>query len=177
MEVKKHRSVRGMLLAIAMVGSLMAEQAIPEGKNAVKMTNNIASGDVKSEWSEFSFMIRASSIGDAGGVGVFATHNIPAGAFFLNKSFEARVLKTKDVPKEFVKYCIYLNDEELLCPERFDRMEIGWFINHSFTPNIAYNSDKRSLYAIRNIKAGEEILIDYNYLDEPEYLKDDFYKH
>lgn len=134
--------------------------------------------------TEFSFVLKSSSIE---GIGVFATHDIPAGATLLNNSFALRKLKTEDVPADLIKYCVYLNDQECLCPERFDRLETGWFINHSSTPNIArtrseytpdeINSNKpRPFIAIKDIKAGEEILVDYNYLNEPEHLKENFYR-
>lgn len=58
--------------------------------------------------------------------------------------------------------------------ERFDRMEIGWYIE--LTDDVAHGLKKRNVYTIKKIKAGEEILIDYNYLKEPEYLKEDYYR-
>lgn len=81
-----------------------------------------------------------------------------------------------------------------MAPERFDRMEIGWFINHSPEPSIENrhgirNSKRadvaqmlsdmtvRSIHTTRDLKAGEEILIDYNNLDEPAHLREDFYKN
>lgn len=122
-----------------------------------------------------------------GGIGVFATHDIPAGTLLFNQNFEIRTMQVKDIPKALLPYCIYLNDEECLCPERFDRMEIGWYINHSSKPNIARRNKvsnaqavkdlkARTVHAIRDIKAGEEIFIDYNSLDEPEHLKEAYYK-
>jgi len=134
-------------------------------------------------WSETSFILRPSSIG---GIGVFATHDIPAGTLLCRTSHNKRTLKIKDVPFEFLKYCVYINDEECICPERFDRMEIGWFINHSATPNIASNTSTTmtsngpiraySFYALTDIKAGNEIVIDYNSFNEPENLKEEYYK-
>lgn len=139
------------------------------------------------EWSELSFILKPSPIS---GVGVFATHDIAKGTLLVNQGHNTRILKIKDVPAEFLSYCAYINNEECVGPERFDRMEIGWFINHSDTPNIASNKsvlrnfDIRSgkvpafsFYALKDIKAGDEILIDYNELNEPENLKEDFYKH
>jgi hypothetical protein len=136
------------------------------------------------QWSEFSFVLKPSSLG---GIGVFATHDFQTGTLLLTTSFGLKLLKIKDIPDAFVQYCVHLNDEECLCPEHFDRMEIGWYINHSSAPNIArycseYNSEEinsfkaRPFFAIQDIKAGDEILIDYNYLNEPEHLKEDFYK-
>lgn len=134
-------------------------------------------------WTEFSFILKPSTLG---GVGVFATHDISAGTqLFRHEGHTIRKLKIKNVPEELVKYCVYINDEECLCPERFDRMEIGWYINHSNTPNIENrgevkidenNGVKPNFYAIKDIKAGDEILIDYNTLNEPEHLKEDYYK-
>ena len=134
--------------------------------------------------SEFSFMLKPSPLN---GVGVFATHDILAGTHVFNSNFEIRTMKIKDVPVPLLQYCIYINDEECLCPERFDRMEIGWYINHSSTPNIARkyavsnaeavaNIEKRIFHAIQDIKAGEEILLNYNCLDEPENLKEGYYR-
>ena len=137
-------------------------------------------------YSEFSFILKPSTLG---GIGVFATHDIPAGTQVLNlKQQLKRTLKIKDLPLSFIKYCIYISDEECICPERFDRMEIGWYINHSNTPNIAKaetitesNANngikKHHIYTTKDIKAGDEVLIDYNYLNEPEHLKEDFYKN
>lgn len=140
---------------------------------------------MNTQTSEFSFILKPSPIA---GIGVFAIHDIPKGAIVLTTAFRIRSLKTKDVPKELLHYCVHLNDEECLGPDEFDRMEIGWYINHSQTPNIArefvdYASEElnsfkaRPFVAIQDIKAGEEITVDYNYLQEPENLKEDYYKN
>lgn len=120
---------------------------------------------------------------------MFASHDIAAGTILLNKEHKIRRVKIADIPSEWQKFCVYINDKECFAPERFDRMEIGWFINHSATPNIAAKDPLLSLdeidenkpraypfVALKDIKAGEEILIDYNYLKEPQHMKDDFYK-
>lgn len=132
------------------------------------------------EWSEFSFILQPSPLG---GVGVFAAHDIPDGTHLFKSRFITRTMKVKDVPPLLLKYCIYISDEECICPERFDRMEIGWYLNHSSKPNVAKktaasssDSKSRNIYAIQDIKAGDEILIDYNCLNEPEHLKEDYYK-
>jgi SET domain-containing protein len=136
------------------------------------------------QWSEFTFKLKPSPFG---GIGVFAIHDIPAGTHLFNKNCETRRMKVKDVPSSLIQYCIYISDEECICPERFDRMEIGWYLNHSSTPNIAKmnpqsnaeakeNFEERTFYALHDIKAGDEILIDYNILDEPEHMKEGYYK-
>ena len=108
--------------------------------------------DMKSgmQWSEFSFVLKPSSLG---GVGVFATHDIQAGTLLLTNGFGLKLIKIKDVPEAFIQYCIYLNDEECLCPERFDRMEIGWYINHSSAPNIARKRSEYTSEEINSFKA------------------------
>ena len=121
--------------------------------------------------TEFSFILKPSPLG---GIGVFAAHDIAAGTRALSGKFEPRTMKTKEIPEEFLKYCIHINDEECLCPQLFDRMEIGWYLNHSDTPNIVRVAHNQ-VYALRDIKAGEEILIDYNQFDEPVHLKEAYY--
>jgi SET domain-containing protein len=125
------------------------------------------------KWTEFSFILQPSSLG---GIGVFATHAIAAGAQLFSGTFSPRKMLVKDVPAAFHKYLVYLSDEECLCPERFDRMEIGWFLNHSETPNIIKKSDGL-VYAVTDIQAGDEILMDYNQLNEPESMKESYYKN
>lgn len=136
------------------------------------------------QYSEFSLVLKPSSVE---GIGVFTTHDIPIGTTILTESFALRRLKNTDVPEDLIKYCTLINDEECVGPERFDRLEIGWFINHSATPNIARepahfskeeieSTKPRPFVTLRDIKAGEEIFVDYNYLNEPEHLKEDYYK-
>ncbi len=148
--------------------------------------SNTDNNDSAVKWTEFSFILKPSSLE---GVGVFATHDIPSGTKILTQDINVRTLKIKDIPAELLKYCIYSNEEECICPERFDRMEIGWYyLNHSVNPNIAKESitpaaliegkatHSISCYAIKDIKTGDEILINYNDLNEPEHLKENFYK-
>ena len=84
-------------------------------------------------------------------------------------------MNTKDIPNDFLRYCIFLNDEECICSERFDRMEIGWYLNHSHDPNVSITPKKRVI-AICDIKAEEEIFLVYNELNEPEHLKEAYYE-
>ena len=144
--------------------------------------SNVAFGETPMIYTEFTFILKPSLLG---GIGVFAACDIPEGMVVSRQDHVSRILRTKDVPQEFIKYCIHINDEECICPERFDRMEISWYLNHSDEPNIAVKEVKPDetngfktykVYATRNIKAGEEILMDYHCLNEPEHLKEDFYK-
>lgn len=110
------------------------------------------------------------------GVGVFATHFLAKGTPVLTGEFTPRYMKIKDVPEAQRKYCILLSDEDCRCPQRFDRMEIGWYLNHSFEANVRHVKEDDTVVTTRDIEAGEEILIDYNGLGEPEHLKEDYYR-
>lgn len=118
-------------------------------------------------WTEVSLVLKPSLVDD---LGVFATHDIPSGTvLFAHRKHTIRRLKIEDIPAEVIKYCVRMNDKECVCPERFDRMEIGWYINYAATPNIAkrkrdnlltMNEISSEFYAIKDIKAGDEILLD-----------------
>src|SRR5689334_22394114 len=47
------------------------------------------------------------------------------------------------------------------------RMSLAWYINHSARPNvsIAVSPSRWTIRALRNIKAGEELTVDYGTLD------------
>ena len=51
------------------------------------------------------------------------------------------------------------------CPLDFHRMSIGWYMNHSDTPNVVSSRELNFEYfAARPIDAGEEIVCDYRML-------------
>lgn len=141
-------------------------------------------------FSEFSFELKPSPYG---GIGVFATHDISEGTRVFDQKVAARVMKIEDIPPPLRKFCIYVNEHEALCPERFDRLELAWFVNHSERPNIKADKipspsdiaeaqkllaflQSRKHFAVKDIEAGDEILIDYNLLGEPESMKEDYFK-
>jgi SET domain-containing protein len=125
---------------------------------------------------EFSFLLKPSEHG----IGVFAAHDIKKGTylrFFGGETEETDVSvvrKKEDVPEPFRQYCMDRGDT-LRCPKDFGRMEVGWHLNHSKTPN-AYHRNY-DYYALRDILTGEEITIDYNSLEEPEEAKEDYYRN
>jgi SET domain-containing protein len=125
--------------------------------------------------NEFSLILKPSTIPDAG-IGVFAAEDIIKGAEVFTVVDSPAVLRPKsEVPAEFEKFCIEQDDDMYLAPKRFDRMEVTWFLNHSYKPNIVRNGDV--YHAIRDIKKGEEVIMDYNDIGEPEHLKEDYYKN
>ncbi len=130
---------------------------------------------MQNQTTEFSFVLKPVKYG----VGIYATHDIKEGSYLRlfgdeNKDRRASVIRDKkDVPKDFVPYCID-RGEKIACPKDFGCMEIGWYLNHSKSPNAFHRN--YSYYALRDIKTGEEIVIDYNSLEEPEESKEDYYK-
>ena len=126
--------------------------------------------------TEFSFLLKPSEHG----VGVFAAEDIAKDThlrlFGDKESVELRSLlrKKEDVPTQFQSYCMSRGND-LICPKDFGCMNVGWYLNHSTTPNAYPDSDLK-WYASRDIKTGEEIMIDYRVLNEPEEDKEDFYK-
>ena len=125
--------------------------------------------------TEFSFVLKPAKHG----IGVFAVHNIKAGTYLrvfgdeTEKTGVAVLRNKKDVPKFFRQYCV-ARKNTLFCPKDFGCMEIGWHLNHSKNPNAHHRDYK--YYTLYDIKAGEEITIDYNTLEEPEEAKEDYYK-
>lgn len=46
-----------------------------------------------------------------------------------------------------------------------DKISVLFLLNHSDTPNIAVNSNQKTVIAIKNININEELLADYNHQD------------
>lgn len=104
------------------------------------------------------------------GVGVFAAQDIAAGETVsrfiegFDQTFAPAVLEGDEfpeVPREFVDHHTYLNKGRLYMPGDLDI-----YTNHSFTPNVGYRDEDGSFYALRAIKAGEEITNDYRQFSE-----------
>jgi len=127
--------------------------------------------------TEFSFMLKPSKHG----IGVFVTHDVKKDTFLRlfgsggldNVKNRSRELNKDEVPEVMQNYCIERDNNKLMCPQDFSCMHVGWYLNHSSEPN-AYHIDY-NWYAKRDIKAYEEILIDYNSLEEPKETKDEYY--
>lgn len=129
---------------------------------------------MRNETNEFSFILKPSTYG----VGVFATHDIAKDTFLRlfgdEEKLENRAVlrKATDVPESFQEYCINRGDQ-LYAPKDFGCMPVGWYLNHSKKPNAVHRHYQ--WYAARDIVAGEETVIDYNTLEEPENARAPFY--
>lgn len=119
--------------------------------------------NLKSTTDQFSFVLRPSKVE---GIGVFALHGVKKGTALRLFPNHEKVKKLKALPKGkdyFERYCVEV-DGALYAPEDFGRMSIGWFLNHSTRPNARHVNYR--YFAARDIKAGEEIMIDYRTLEE-----------
>lgn len=137
---------------------------------------------MRHDTDEFSFRLQPATIPGAG-VGVFCTHDIAKGTFLrlfgrdeLSDDEELTTvasIRPKDaVPDMFIPYTIH-TAEFLICPKDFGHMFVASYLNHSATPNTFFR--KYNWYALRDLQAGEELLIDYNTLGEPQDAKEDYY--
>ena len=109
------------------------------------------------------------------GVGVFAILDIPPGTSVFPQDDDQMVEIDKRIvhqqPNEIQKlyndFCVIQDGTKYLCPVNLNRMTISWYLNDSKTPNVRYDADYR-FYALREIKAGEELTADYaSYSDSP----------
>ena len=131
----------------------------------------ICGGMNQSGTNEFSFLLKPSKYG----VGVFAAHDIVKGTYLkLFGDESVRTMQRSEVPEIFQDYCVG-KGEMLTCPTDFSAMHVGWYLNHS---KDGFNAKHQNFkwFASRDIKAGEEMLVDYNTLEENEEDKQDYYR-
>ena len=126
--------------------------------------------------NEFSFILKVSEIAGAG-IGVYALHDIASGVWLevIPRGYQWRKFKEHEIPKELLGYCIAKGNNIYTCPHQFNCMYIGYYMNHSPTPNTDWDDDLDGYVSIKPIRAGEEILIDYNLYEEPQEKTDAYY--
>ena len=115
-------------------------------------------------------MIRPSPIE---GIGVFAIRDIPKGCRTMFSKANADHDEWISVPKTEVEqlpahsralienYCLYDDDNYFIAEYGFKKMDLVNFLNHADEPNIMSVNDGEYFEALRDIKAGEELMIDY----------------
>ena len=59
----------------------------------------------------------------------------------------------------FKKYCVRDGDNSY-CSKNFNKMSIGWYMNHKDDPNLLHEEGK--FYAARDILKDEELTVNYN---------------
>jgi hypothetical protein len=103
------------------------------------------------------------------GVGVFAIKDIPANTnIFQNDT--AKMLwvdqsEIKNLEPELKKlyddFCVVKNNK-YGCPESFNQLTVGWYINHdSENPNVICDKNY-DFYTNSEVKMGEELRVDYS---------------
>ena len=111
------------------------------------------------------------------GIGVFALRDIPRGcrSLFSRNVGEwirlpiADVEKLPDHSRSLIEtYCLY-DDENYYVPDYgFKVMDLVNYLNHSSEPNIVSVNDGEYFETIKDIAAGEELLVNYGEIVEVE---------
>jgi hypothetical protein len=107
-------------------------------------------------------VLKPSKIKGAG-VGVFTIQPIKKGERVDLFSQGEKILLIKTNKPNFLqkRFCPYDKEEGgYWCPTAFNRMSIGWYINHSKKWNI----EARTWVATKHIKKGEELTTNYKVL-------------
>jgi hypothetical protein len=104
----------------------------------------------------------------AHGVGVFAIRDVPQGtALFVgdltatvdvDKTF-VEAIPDPEIKRMYIDFCPII-DGNFRAPADFNRMTMGWHINHSDNPNVAVVGDLQFV-ADQHIFAGQELTVDY----------------
>lgn len=131
---------------------------------------------MKTSTNHESFILKPSALENAG-VGVFALHDIAEGTHLelFTERFEEEIRRSEEVPEELRGYCLDQPDGTLLCPKRFNQLDIGNYVNHSSeSANMRYEKG-RGYFARRDIRADEELFADYRELGEPEAAWSEYY--
>lgn len=115
------------------------------------------------------FRLKPSTIPGAG-VGVFAASNIPAGAVLRGLFADDDVcfltwaeFAALEVPAEVKENFAVRYDDGCYLPLDFGRASVGWYLNDGRDPNLAHDPEY-VYFALRAIRAGEELFIDYDRL-------------
>jgi hypothetical protein len=113
------------------------------------------------------------------GVGVFAIRDIPKGKPIFKPDDDDLVpvkrRLTKGLEKAVVRlyedFCV-LKGDTYQCPVNFNKITPSWFLNGSKNPNVAADLSLK-FYALADIKAGDELTVDYAAYGDNELAKVD----
>lgn len=113
------------------------------------------------------FILKPSSIA---GVGVFSLQDIKAGESvddLFDQGEDVRLMNPETVPLALRDHGVKQPDGTYSYAENLNRMSVGWYMNHSEDANVRSVNDGDTLFvAVKDIRAGEEITIDYRTLEE-----------
>ena len=113
------------------------------------------------------------------GIGVFALRDIPKGCRdMFGKPDDAdewitiskNEMETLPAHAQFLvgNYCLYDEANYFVPAKGFKKIDISLFLNHADEPNIISIDDGDYFEAIRDIKEGEELVIDYGQIVDGE---------
>jgi SET domain-containing protein len=104
------------------------------------------------------------------GVGVFSLLDIPKDTCIFTAEQSYKVLWSEINPeiRSRIETLTYCDDEGFWIDCDLNKIGPQYYINHSHLPNVAYNKDTGSLYAIRDIQKNEE-LVDYYFPGERDW--------
>jgi SET domain-containing protein len=106
------------------------------------------------------------------GIGVFAIRDIPKGCrnMFGNPddagdwiNVSKNEIETLPLHAQFLvgNYCLYDEENYFVPAQGFKKIDISLFLNHSDEPNIISVDEGDYFETTRDIKEGEELVIDY----------------
>lgn len=113
------------------------------------------------------------------GIGVFALRDIPKGCrnMFCKPddadewiTVSKNEIETLPVHAQFLvgNYCLYDEENYFVPAQGFKKIDLSLFLNHSDEPNIISINDGDYFETTRDIKEGEELVIDYGEIVEGE---------
>jgi SET domain-containing protein len=106
---------------------------------------------------------------DIHGVGVFAILDIPKDTYIFNGDNSKMVWVDKsvideqdeEIKKLYDDFCI-IKGNKYYCIDSFNNLNVCWYLNESKDdPNVGCD-DNYEFYALRDIKKGEELTMDYS---------------
>lgn len=68
-------------------------------------------------------------------------------------------------------YCLYDDENYFIAEYGFKKMDLVNFLNHSDEPNVISINDGEFFEAVRDIKKGEELFIDYGEIVDDEEIE------
>ena len=113
------------------------------------------------------------------GIGVFALQDIPIGCrTIFGKpddpsewiTVSKNEIETLPAHAQFLvgNYCLYDQENYFVPAQGFKKIDLSLFLNHSDDPNIISVNDGDYFETIRDIKEGEELVIDYGEIVDEE---------
>jgi SET domain-containing protein len=105
------------------------------------------------------------------GLGVFTTSDIKKGRKLPELFDDDEVIIKRRKPDNIVSRYSVKDKDGWWGPKNLHRMSIGWYLNHSSTPNLLFVCEEDGYEVFRalcSIRGGEELTVDYRTLSKYE---------